>query len=209
MSRTIERPKLAIFDLGNVVFNIDWDPMFEIWCTYSGVPVSTLKDRVKLDGKAEQFERNDISDKEFHLHVNTMLGIDLSYAEFCDGWNAIFADSNADVCALLPKLKSIMPVVAYTNTNELHVAEWAKRYAADLQNFDEIFISSRIGFRKPEPEGFHYVLKQAGFEAGEAVFFDDFDANIKGAEALGMKAVLVDTPAKVRQALKEMGFESL
>lgn len=209
MSRTIEKPKLAIFDLGNVVFNIHWDPMFEIWCAYSGVPISTLKERVKQDGKAEQFERNEISGKEFHRHVNTMLMIDLSYAEFCDGWNAIFAESNTDICTLLPKLKSIISVVAYTNTNELHATEWAKRYANDLKNFDEIFISSRIGFRKPEPAGFHYVLKQTGFEAREAVFFDDLDANIKGAEQLGIKAVLVDAPAKVGQALREMGFENL
>ena len=209
MSTVYARPKLAIFDLGNVVFNIDWGPMFEAWSFYSGIPSSTLKERARTDERIEQFERNDITSADFHRHVNIMMGINLTYDEFCDGWNAIFGDANEDVCTLLPSLKKIMQVVAYTNTNEVHVAVWKQRYANALRNFDEIFISSTMGLRKPEPAGFRHVLNQRGVAACECVFFDDFESNIKGAEQLGIQAVLVDTPSKVRQALRQMGIESL
>ena len=207
MPKNDDKPKLAIFDLGNVIFNIDWEPMFEAWSLYSGVPAKMLKEKGKSDEKIEQFERNDISSEDFLRHINTMLGIELSHDEFCNGWNAIFMEANEEVCSLLPGLKNRMRLVAYTNTNEIHAAVWSERYADILQHFDEIFISSKIGLRKPEPEGFQHVLKQRGVAAYECVFFDDFEANIKGAEQLGIKAVLVDTPSKVRQALRQMGID--
>lgn len=207
MSTYQNRPKLAIFDLGNVIFNIDWDPMFEAWSMYSGVSAKILKEKVKSDGKLEQFECNDISGPSFHTHMNEMLGIGLSYEEFCDGWNAIFMDTNEDICALLPSLKNLMQVVAFTNTNEIHAAAWSERYADVLKHFDDIFISSRIGFRKPEADGFHYVLNRRGVAPYESIFFDDLEPNIKGAEQIGIKAVLVDRPSKVRLALRQMGIE--
>jgi FMN phosphatase YigB (HAD superfamily) len=209
MPTVYEVPKLAIFDLGNVVFKIDWGPMFEAWSFFSGVPAGTLKERALTDEKIEQFERNDITAADFHRHVNLMMGINLTYAEFCDGWNAIFKDANEEVCTLLPRLKNIMQVVAYTNTNEVHVGAWMQRYADALKHFDEIFISSSMGLRKPEPEGFWHVLNQRGVAACESVFFDDLEPNIKGAEQLGIHAVLVDTPSKVRQALQQMGIGPL
>jgi epoxide hydrolase-like predicted phosphatase len=207
MSSKGENPKLAIFDLGNVVFNIDLNAMFETWSFYSGVAVDTLKERAKIDEKFEQFERNDITSLDFHRHINIMLDINLSYVEFCDGWNAIFKEANEEICTLLPILKPLMQVVAYSNTNEVHVPVWLERYANELQHFDEIFISSKIGLRKPEPEGFQHVLKQRGVAASECVFFDDLEPNITGAEQLGIKAVLVDSPSKVRYALRQMGID--
>ena len=203
----MKKPKLAIFDLGNVVFNIDWEPMYTAWSVHSGVPAETLKQRVKADEKLEQFERNEISAADFHQHVNTMLGIGLTYGQFQDGWNAIFKEANGCVCGLLPKLKNFMQLVAYTNTNEIHAPVWLERYADALQHFDDIFISSRIGFRKPELNGFLHVLGRRGVAPSDAVFFDDLQDNIKGAERAGISAVLVDTPDSIRQALRQMGIE--
>ena len=209
MSCSEYKPTLAIFDLGNVVFNIDWEPMFRMWSLFSGIPADVLKERAKPDATLEQFERNQISNYEFHHYINTLLGINLNYAEFCDGWNAIFMDENMEISRLLPNLKSSMRVVAYTNTNEIHVEAWSKRYAHILQHFDEIFISSKIGFRKPEHEGFSYVLKHCGVAASECIFFDDFEINILGAQQLGIRSVLVDTPSKVRETFLQMGIAVL
>ncbi len=204
-----DMPKLAIFDLGNVVFNIDWEPMFMKWSSHSGVPASTLKERAKPDRTVERFECNEISNHDFHQHINTMMGINLSFEEFCEGWNAIFMEENIEICPIIPDLKKIMQVVAFSNTNEIHAAVWSERYAHILHHFDEIFISSRIGFRKPEHEGFRHVLKQRRVSASETIFFDDSEINIIGAEQLGIRGVLVDTPSKVRDVLLLMGIQGL
>ena len=39
----ISNYSLAIFDLGNVVFRIDWQPMFNQWSELSGKKVEELK----------------------------------------------------------------------------------------------------------------------------------------------------------------------
>jgi len=55
---------------------------------------------------------------------------------------------------------------------------------------DKIFVSCKIGLRKPDPKIFIYVLKRLGLSPGEVVFFDDNLDNIKAARKLGIHAVL-------------------
>jgi len=199
-------PKLAIFDLGNVVFGIDWERMYACWSQASGVAVETLKSRGQCLKEIEQFERNAMSGVDFHLAVNAFLGISLSYAQFYQGWNAIFVEAHKEVCELLPRLNPLMQVVAYSNTNEVHAPVWAERYADVLQYFDVIYRSSQIGIRKPDPSGFLHVLQQHGVSPAESLFFDDLPDNVEAARQLGMTAVLVDSPARVRESLEQLGI---
>ncbi len=56
----------------------------------------------------------------------------------------------------------------------------------------EIVDSSEIGIRKPDPRIFEHALAQLGAIAPErAIFVDDFPGNIKAADAVGMRGVLM------------------
>ena len=56
----------------------------------------------------------------------------------------------------------------------------------------EIVDSSEIGIRKPDPRIFEHALAQLGGIAPErAIFVDDFPGNIKAADAVGMRGVLM------------------
>lgn len=202
----MKQPKLAIFDLGNVVFGINWDLMYESWSRDSGVAVEALKNRGHCLAEIEQFERNAISGFDFHAAVNAFLGINLSYDQFYQGWNAIFAEAHAEVCSLLPHLSKKMQVVAYSNTNEIHAPVWAERYADELRHFDAIFRSSQMGIRKPDASGFLHVLEKRGVAPEESLFFDDLPGNVEAARRLGMTAVLVDSPSRVRESLERWGI---
>jgi putative hydrolase of the HAD superfamily len=46
-----------------------------------------------------------------------------------------------------------------------------------------------VGLRKPDRRIFDLILQQLGVAAGEAIFVDDFRANIDSAAALGIKTV--------------------
>jgi len=202
-----KQPKLAIFDLGNVVFGINWEPMYESWSRDCGVAVEALKSLGQnCQAELELFERNALSDREFHQAVNALLGVDLSFEQFAKGWNAIFEEAHGEVCDLLPHLGQRMQVVAYSNTNEIHAPVWSERYAGVLGHFDAIFRSSQIGIRKPDPLGFLHVLEQRGVAPEESLFFDDLPANVEAARRLGMTAVLVDEPARVRESLERLGL---
>jgi putative hydrolase of the HAD superfamily len=67
-------------------------------------------------------------------------------------------------------------------------------HALDLvRHFDFIAASARIGFEKPHPRIFEWALEQAGVRAEEAIHVGDHvDADVRGALAAGMSAVLID-----------------
>lgn len=58
--------------------------------------------------------------------------------------------------------------------------------------FDFVVDSSEVGMRKPNPAIFHHALSVGGFTVDEVIFLDDFEGNVRAAEALGIRSILVD-----------------
>jgi putative hydrolase of the HAD superfamily len=65
-----------------------------------------------------------------------------------------------------------------------------------LMEYIDICISSaNIGYEKPNPEIFRYAVKSAGNPRETWMIGDSLKADVHGAEAVGIKAILVRTPA--------------
>jgi REG-2-like HAD superfamily hydrolase len=75
-------------------------------------------------------------------------------------------------------------------------------HALDLvKQFDFIAASSRVGFEKPHPEIFHWALDQAKVRPDEAIHVGDhLDADVAGAQGVGIHAVLIDRRERFTQA---------
>ena len=58
-----------------------------------------------------------------------------------------------------------------------------------LPHFDSVTISAEEGVMKPHPRIFEIALARAGVQPGEAVFVDDFLANVEGARQVGMLGI--------------------
>jgi putative hydrolase of the HAD superfamily len=52
--------------------------------------------------------------------------------------------------------------------------------------FTACYVSGELGLLKPHPEIYRHVLDDLGINAAEAVFTDNREANVRGAEALGI-----------------------
>lgn len=62
-----------------------------------------------------------------------------------------------------------------------------------VSHFDFIAASARVGFEKPHPEIFRYALREAGVRPEEAIHVGDhLDADVSGAQGMGISAVLID-----------------
>lgn len=59
------------------------------------------------------------------------------------------------------------------------------------RHFDHMVISGQLGINKPDPRIFEHAVSVSGVNAGNILFFDDMEANVAGAKAAGMKALLV------------------
>lgn len=71
--------------------------------------------------------------------------------------------------------------------------------------FDEVVVSSREGFIKPDKEIFKRALSRLEVDASETVFFDDNPKNVAAARALGLHAFLFTDAIRARESLKQVG----
>ena len=67
--------------------------------------------------------------------------------------------------------------------------------------FDHVVISGEVGLRKPQPEILRMSLDGLGVTADAAVFVDDAEPNLVGAQAVGLRTVLHTDPATTRARL--------
>lgn len=70
--------------------------------------------------------------------------------------------------------------------------------------FDHMIISAEVGAVKPEAKIYQIALEQAGVQANEAVFVDDFAVNIEGCEKVGMQGIYFEDAESTLQQLKEL-----
>jgi FMN phosphatase YigB (HAD superfamily) len=195
-----------LFDLGRVVLDIDFNQTLHRWATYAGREPQQLMQRFSCDELYHRHEKGEISDAAFFAGLRTSLGIDLSDAEFLEGWNAIFVGEIPGIRELLARAARHLPLYAFSNTNVAHVACFSKQYADVLGHFRQIFVSSSIGLRKPDAEAYDHVVGAIGVPADRIVFFDDLAENIEGARARGLKAVRVISADDVAEVLTALGI---
>ncbi len=70
--------------------------------------------------------------------------------------------------------------------------------------FDGIVISGQEGVVKPNAEIYRILLDRYGLKAGESVFIDDKEINVKAGEALGMPGIVFDNIETVKRKFAEL-----
>ncbi|MGX8941131.1 glucose-1-phosphatase [Symbiopectobacterium sp. Eva_TO] len=195
---------LYIFDLGNVVIDIDFNRVLGVWSKLSGVPLATLKERFTMDEVFELHERGEISDEEFGARLSQEMGMLLSYEQFTAGWQAIFVALRPEVLDVMQQLRQQgHRAVILSNTNRLHCAHWPALFPEVAEAADYLYLSQDIGMRKPEARIYQYVLTQEQATPAQTVFFDDNEQNIAAAQALGIRSILVTDRDTVPQFFAE------
>ena len=195
-----------LFDLGRVVFNIDFPRALACWAAHAGCEPSDIAARYMVDETYHHHERGMISDEAFFANLRRSLGIAITDAQFIEGWNAIFAGEMEGIAPLLERAAKHFPLYVYSNTNRAHVAYFTEVHAPTLKPFRELYYSSTIGHRKPDAAGFDHVVKAIGAPASRIVFFDDLVDNVEAAQACGLKAVHVQSSRDVADALTALGI---
>lgn len=183
---------LYIFDLGNVIVDIDFNRVLGAWSDFSRVPLATLKQNFTMGEAFHQHERGEISDEAFAEAMCHDMELPLSYEQFAHGWQAVFVAIRPDVIDIMHKLREQgHRVVVLSNTNRLHTTFWPDEYPEIRAAADKIYLSQEMGMRKPEARIYQAVLQAEAFSAADAVFFDDNADNIEGANQLGITSILV------------------
>jgi putative hydrolase of the HAD superfamily len=203
MTETVDA---LLFDLGGVIIALDQARVHARWAECAGVPaqqIATLIAARVAGGEAFcRHERGEISDAAFFAHLREELKIQLSDAEFLDGWNAIFLGEMPGIRGVLASVHGQVPLYIFSNTNLAHQTHWSDAFCELLAPFRKIYVSHELGARKPEPAAFRAVLADMGVAPERVLFFDDKAENVEGARACGLRAVEVASASEIAQALR-------
>lgn len=198
--------KAIIFDLGKVVFDLSFDRVFQYWAVASGKEFTEIKSKFQFDNIFDHFEKNEISPQQFRQEISKRLDIKLSDDDFDKGWCSLYLDTYVGIDDLLSDLKRKYKLVALTNTNIIHSNVRQTKYADILKYFERIFSSHEMGERKPDAKAFQIVLDYLQVAPQQTVFLDDNIDNIKGAEKLEIKTILVKSFAQMKDELSSIGL---
>lgn len=190
--------KNIIFDLGGVILNIDY---FLTEKAFSKLGISDFK---SLFSQAQQtqlfdnYEKGFISSNDFRTELKKYLPKNISNQEIDNAWNAILLDLPIERIELLEKFKTTHRTFLLSNTNDIHIETFnqylQKDFAIpDLSNlFEKMYLSYKIGMRKPDSEIFELVLKENNLKPNETLFIDDSIQHVEAAKKLGINAYWLD-----------------
>ncbi len=183
--------RAILFDLGNVLIDVDFYRCARFWSDRSGVPAETLASRFRIDRAYQDFECGRLTASDYYAALRRMLGIDLPDDVMREGWNTIIKGEKPGIRDCLGRLSRRYPLYILTNTNPEHEIVWRDTHRDLLGYFEKIFVSSRMGFRKPDAEVYRQAARSIGQPCEHVLFFDDAEENVSGARRCGMQAVHV------------------
>jgi putative hydrolase of the HAD superfamily len=118
---------------------------------------------------------------------------------FDDYFAELFAYfAQPDAWALYPEVAETLPVLERRGLVLSVISNFDSRLIGILQGlgaahwFEHIFVSSRVGYAKPDRQIFHTALERHSLEAGDALHVGDSEEkDLLGANRAGLKGVLV------------------
>lgn len=198
--------RAVLFDLGGVLLDIDFNRALEAWAPHSRLGADKLRETFRFDEPFHRHETGHLDDAGFFAHLRQVLQLQCELQVVQEGFNRILIAEIEETVRMLEALREQVPCYAISNTNPSHIAHIEQVFPDFLGRFARVFTSHGIGHRKPQPAAFEHVLREIAVPPPQVLLFDDLQANVDAAAALGLQAVLVKSPADVRAALAERGL---
>ena len=193
MKPALSNVKNIIFDLGNVLLNLDFDASIDAFHRL-GLDKEVLnRQQAYADPVFYDLEVGRISPEIFRERVRKLLNNPRATdQEIDDAWYAMIQDVPPERVELLRKLDKNFSIYLFSNTNPIHMhrlhKEFYNQYGIRFASlFVKDFYSYKIRARKPEPESYKKVIELSGIYPGESLFIDDLEKNIFGAEKVGLQ----------------------
>jgi putative hydrolase of the HAD superfamily len=120
-----------------------------------------------------------------------------------DAWDEYVGSLNAELADYFRRLRPRYKTGVLSNSF-VGAREREQEAHGFAEMCDVIVYSHEVGCLKPDPQIYHLVCERLGVLPEEAVLLDDLVANVDGARAVGMRAVLFSDN---RQAIADLNTE--
>lgn len=193
MKPDLTNVKNIIFDLGNVLLNLDFNASINAFHNL-GLDSKVLdKQQAYADPVFYELEVGQISPGNFRKRVREILkNPNATDQQIDEAWTAMLLDIPESRVNLVQELGKNFKVYLFSNTNQIHIEKlhpaFKKQYGSEFSSlFVKDFYSHKINERKPDLSSYLKVIKLAGIKPEETLFVDDHEKNIDGAQKAGLK----------------------
>ena len=201
------RIRVILFDLGNVLVDLDLKPAVE---RISGFCSKRQDEILKFfldSGVANSFEKGELSAEGFYKQARDILDLKLGYESFVPIWNEIFFFSakNRAVYHIANRLRINYRIGLLSNTNILHY-----RYIKDnfpvFNVFEKLFLSFELGAAKPDKIIYRKVVKALGVLPDNIFYTDDRPELVSSASSLGIKSFIFTSAEQLVKDLSSLNI---
>ena len=201
--------KNIIFDLGDVVINIDFALTFKAFEQISPLSLEEVYEQFKIEKIWEKYETGELSNSQFIDLLKSSLQLKSSKEEIITAWNALLLDIPLKRIELLKELRKKYRLFFLSNTSEYHIID-VNRILSEMSEFTDLkqlvdvaYYSYNMGLRKPDPKIYEMVLEEQNILATETVFLDDNKDNIDSAKEIGLNTIWVEKHTDICDYLKD------
>ena len=195
--------RAVLFDFGGVIVRTNDRTPRERLAARLGIAYDQLSSLVFDSESALQATLGKITTQEHWEALRNELGLSQDdHANLpLDFWGGDVLDQELVdyIRALRPDYKTSLISNAWDDLRQVLEYTWK---IADV--FDEIIISAEVGVAKPDPRIYQIALERLAVAPQQAVFVDDFPANIAGARAVGMHALHFKNSLQARKELDRL-----
>jgi len=177
--------KTIIFDLGNVLINVDFNKMYQQFSPY--ISQSFEEVMYLLRNEMVAFNKGTLTPIQFYQKVIDTLDLDLSFTDFSDIWVDIF-EKNSLIYDFAEQIdREEVRIIIASNTDPLHYEYIKNMYTLAFAGGE--FLSYLEQEVKPELSFFQRLIKVFAINTSDAIFIDDLQDNVAAAIESGLSAV--------------------
>jgi len=198
--------KNLIFDLGNVLYDIDFTKMY---AAFNDLGIPNFENHFTLNKSDQIFfdlELGLISEQQFCEGFNSLYNLSLTNQQIIAAWNALLVGYRPQSIEWVKANNNNYNTFLYSNTNQIHYDHFIPQFEQEMGgNFEKLFktpyFSHKMGQRKPDPASFKHILEKEGLVAEETIFIDDNEPNIIAGASVGLQVLYLQPGMRVENDL--------
>lgn len=197
--------KNIIFDLGGVLFNIDYKLTINEFVRLGIKNFESVYSQLNQQHLFDRFEKGEITADEFRREINQIASLNLTSGEIDRAWNTMLLGLPDENIRFIERIGKEFRLFLLSNTNQIHTEKFHEmiRLENGLEHldcyFEKIYLSHLIGARKPEAKAYQIILEENNLKPAETLFIDDSPQHVEGAIKTGIQAVWLKPGMKVTE----------
>ncbi len=118
----------------------------------------------------------------------------------------MWGNLNPAMIAWIPRIKAAGFRLGILSNMGYGVLEYLRPRFLWLEHFDQLTWSCDLGVVKPDPAIYLHTIRKLNVKPEQALFIDNLQKNIVGAEAVGLNAALFENVEQLQSDLARRGF---